>query len=456
MESLPTSFWLLSGSLLAVLAACAALIAREPRRGAVATAVFAALANAYLLKNKFAAGGGPSTCNVNAVVNCDVVNSSAASEMFGIPITVFGLAFYLGLAIAGLQAGPTPRTTAEPERARFDQINVLFAIVNLIFSAYLAYQSKLIGAVCLVCVSIYLANVLLLGSGILALRRQSLGPLEEPGGVPVSREFGTITAVFLVVTLVLGAVWNQRPRTLDALTQATQPAPAPAPTQQGEAPAPQPAPVAPPADALARIYHQPRGPVESSGKEPTLGAPGAKYTLLEFADYGCPHCAMTSKLLHPLVERNPDLQLRFRVFPLTGACNPALQHDAGPERCYAALAAECAGRQGKFWEMSALLFANQPNFSYPDLSFMAKQVGLDVAKWDACLDDPSAMAVVQADAIAGAKAGIQGTPTFFLLGAQGSDWIEVSGGIDAVDQILATARAGNLPAAPPAPPPDEH
>ncbi len=131
------------------------------------------------------------------------------------------------------------------------------------------------------------------------------------------------------------------------------------------------------------------------------------------------------------------------------------QHDAGPDRCYAALAAECAGRQGKFWEMSALLFANQPNFAYNDLSFMAKQLGLDVAKWDACLDDPAAMARVQADAIAGAKAGIHGTPTFFLLGAQGSDWIEVSGGIEAVEQILVTSRAGNLPPAPP-PPPDEH
>ncbi len=453
MESLPTSFFVLAGLLLGLLAACAAVIAREPRRGAVVTAIFAALANAYLLKNKFAAGGGPSICNVNEVVNCDVVNASAASEMFGVPITVFGLAFYTGLAIAGIQAGATPRE-GEPERARFDQLNVLFAVVNLVFSAWLAYQSKLIGAVCLVCVSIYLANVLLLASGWLALRRQSLSPLEEPAGIPLSREMGTITAFFLVITVTLATVWAQRPRTLDALTQRP-PAPAPAPTQAGQVPAPPPAPVAPPPDALARIYHQPRGPVTSSGTEPMLGNPNAKYTLLEFADYGCPHCAMTSKLLHPLVEKNPDLQLRFRVFPLTAACNPALQNDSGPDRCYAALAAECAGRQGKFWEMSALLFANQPNFAYSDLGFMAKQIGLDVPKWDACLDDPAAMARVQADAIAGAKAGIHGTPTFFLLGAQGTDWIEVSGGIEAVEQILVTSRAGNLPLAPPAPP-DEH
>ena len=172
MDSLPTSFFALAGLLLGLLAACAAVIAREPRRGAVLTAIFAALANAYLLKNKFAAGGGPSICNVNTVVNCDVVNASAASEMFGVPITVFGLAFYAGLAIAGILAGATPRE-AEPERARFDQLNVLFAVVNLVFSAYLAYQSKLIGAVCLVCVSIYLANVLLLASGWLALRHRA-------------------------------------------------------------------------------------------------------------------------------------------------------------------------------------------------------------------------------------------------------------------------------------------
>lgn len=432
---------------LAALIACAAVIVYDPRRGAFATAVVCAVANAYLLQAKCAATG-QSVCNVNSVVNCDVVNSSAASMMFGLPITLFGVGFYVGLAIAAAFAGPTPREPGRMEDARFDQVNAAFAIFNLAYSAWLAYQSSLLGAVCIVCISIYAGNALLLWSAVAALRRQAVGPLEAPGGIPTSAPFAVIAAVFAAFLLMGGPAWRQCEVKLD-LTALVAPNPAPL-----EAPAPGKAPV-PDALDVSALYHLPRGTVTTTGQEPRRGSTDPKYILLEFADFGCPHCALASRDLDEMVLREKDLQIRFRVFPLTGACNPAIPQDAGPERCFAAMSAWCAGQQGKYFEMSHLLFANQPAFAPADLTIMAEQVGLDMPRWGECMQDPAASTAIQTDALAGAQAAIHGTPSFFLLGTHGEQFIEVPR-LEVVPQLLAAHRAGTpLPPPPPAPP-DEH
>jgi len=432
--------------LLAALLLCAAAIAHDPRRGAFLTAVVCALSNAYLLQAKCAATG-TSVCNVNSVVNCDIVNSSAASMMFGLPITLFGLAFYIGLAIAAAFAGPTPTGPGRVEDARFDQLNTLFAAFNVLYSLYLAYQSSLIGAICIVCITIYIGNALLLWSGIAALRRQDLSPLEEPGGLLTSSPLVLIAGAFALGIFVGSPAWGRCEVKIDT-TALTAPRPAPTPTSGAPLPEPQPSDV-------SALYHLPRGLVTTTGQEPRKGSADPKYVLLEFADFGCPHCALASRDLEEMLVREKDLQLRFRVFPLTGACNPAIPQDAGPERCFAALAAFCAGQQGKYFEMSHLLFANQPAFAPGDLTIMAEQVGLDMTRWGECMQDPAASAAIQADAIAGATAEIHGTPSFFLLGTHGDQFVEVPH-LEVVPQLLAAHRAGTLLPPPPPAPPDVH
>ncbi len=429
----------------------AALIAKDPRRGALLTAVVCALANAYLLRAKCSATGS-SICNVSEVINCDLVNSSAASMAFGLPITLLGLGFYSGLAIAAALAGPTPTGAGTTEGARFDQVNAIFALINLAYSAWLAWQSSLIGAVCLVCIVIYLGNVLLLWSAVRALRLQAIGPLEAAAGLPTSGPFAAIATTFLVITLIGSSAWKRCAVEID-LSAIT--APAPAPPLPGEAPSPA-VPAPRPESDVAALYHLPRGLVTTTGEEPRKGSVDPKYVLLEFADFGCPHCALASQEIEGALAREKDLQLRFRVFPLTASCNPVLEHDSGPERCFAAMAAFCGGQQGKYFEMSHLLFANQPQFAPADLTRMAQQVGLDLGRWEECMQSPAASAAIQADAIAGAQAQIQGTPSFFLLGTHGDQWVEVPM-LEVVPQLLAAHRQGlALPPPPPAPPPDQH
>jgi protein-disulfide isomerase len=77
-------------------------------------------------------------------------------------------------------------------------------------------------------------------------------------------------------------------------------------------------------------------------------------------------------------------------------------------------AAHCAGEQGKYWEMHSKLFANQKAMGPKDFSDHAHALRLDVAKFDRCLDSKKYSAKVRASIADGQKAGVQGTPTFFL------------------------------------------
>lgn len=413
----------LIAGLLAALFACAACTAANPRWGILATSALAFGANAYLFGRKLEGAAGPSACNVSEVLNCDAVNTSAASELFGLPVTLYGMGLYAGLVLV---------TMYNPQRTpRLFQVTGLFAIPALAFSAYLAWESKKLGAFCAVCATIYVANAILMGAAWLGLRGQRRTLSEDLGGALGSTSLLTIVASFLVVVVVGAGRWQQVNAPLGS-----------AETGRG---AGDPA-------ALQALYNTPVGAVQLDGTEPVLGNPSAPYMIVEWADFGCPHCARAAEELHQLVRAYP-VQVRFKVFPLTAACNPALEHDGGPERCRAALAAECAHRQGRFEDFTRVLFKNQAYMSDADLSFMANQVGLDVTAWSACMAEPSVLDGVVADAMAGAKAGVRGTPAMFLMGTHGDQYVEVPLGPAAVARLIEAHEAGS-PLPPPGPPPE--
>ena len=210
---------------------------------------------------------------------------------------------------------------------------------------------------------------------------------------------------------------------------------------------PQPAAPAVPKGALyAQFFARPRGIVEFDGTEPILGDPEAPYIVLEWADFGCPHCAIAAEELHELVEQRPDVQVRFRVFPLTSQCNGGVLSDRGPERCLAAVAAECAHQQSQAWEYMHLMFQGH-RLSMPDLDRYANTLGLDPTKFASCMVDPRSTTGVTDDVVAGVDAGIDGTPSIFLKGTHGEDWVAITWGVDALRQVIAAHAAGiELPA----------
>ena len=147
----------------------------------------------------------------------------------------------------------------------------------------------------------------------------------------------------------------------------------------------------------------------STEGSPFKGDKNSKLTLIEFSDYQCPFCGRHFRQTMPLIDRDyvktGKLKYVFRDFPIEAIHPLAFKaHEA----------AHCAGEQRKYWEMHDRLFANQKALNPKDLSRHAKALGLDLSNFRQCLGSGKYAKKIRKDMAEGVKAGVKGTPTFFL------------------------------------------
>ncbi len=139
-----------------------------------------------------------------------------------------------------------------------------------------------------------------------------------------------------------------------------------------------------------------------------LGPPDTEFTLVEYGDFECPYCRDAAPVIDDVRARLGDrLRFVFRHFPL---------HELHPHAIAAALAAEMAGIDGRFWEMHGSLFTpGPPRLSQPDLREHASSVGVRPERvvWPATqlVEDR-----VEAGFNAAVRSGVRGTPTLFVNG----------------------------------------
>ncbi|TLM66630.1 MAG: DsbA family protein [Deltaproteobacteria bacterium] len=140
---------------------------------------------------------------------------------------------------------------------------------------------------------------------------------------------------------------------------------------------------------------------------PVKGAVEAPVTLTVFSDFQCPYCARLVPFLDEILAKNPDkVRVVFKQFPLR------MHTMAQP----AALASLAAREQGKFWPMHDLLFANHNQLSEDRIRALAKEAGLDLARFDRDRNAQKLRDEVLRDQGLGQQAGVQGTPAIFLNG----------------------------------------
>jgi protein-disulfide isomerase len=138
------------------------------------------------------------------------------------------------------------------------------------------------------------------------------------------------------------------------------------------------------------------------------GDPNAVITLVEYADYQCPFCAEAYEVFKDIKERFGDnLCFVLRHFPLSAIHSHALK---------AAEAAEAAGMQGKFWEMSDLIFKRQKFLNDSDLLADANMLELNMEEFEKDLLGHAYLRRVQKDLQSGMNSGVQTTPTVFING----------------------------------------
>jgi len=177
---------------------------------------------------------------------------------------------------------------------------------------------------------------------------------------------------------------------------------------------------------LEVLLPAPRFTVAAEG--PSKGPEKAPVTIVEFSDFECPYCARGEASIREVLRAyEGKVRVVYRDFPLP-------MH---PHAQKAAEAAHCAGDQGKYWEMHEKLFASQQALEADDLSGHARALGLDGAKFAACLDSGAKAGLVEASVQAGKGVGVTGTPAFFVNGLRLSGAQPFSEFKALIDQELA-------------------
>lgn len=429
--ALPLPAWAASGSgsdatlvivsLAALIGVSGVLLVVRRTWGLVASALAGMIVAGWLaVQHQRAEAGFVSACNISDTWNCDIVNTSQYSEIGGISIALLGLGYFAAIAFLAIRhaLGRAPHAVGPI---------VALAALAVAYDAFLAWAMLGLGSYCILCITTWILNVLLLVAGILALRAQPVpfGQLVVAG----VKESGDYAGIVGLAAVVLGGM----------AIRGAGPAPVVSPAEGGDV------------AALAQFLEQPAGQVLLDGTEPVYGDPGAKYTLVEFADYECPHCALMAKELKEFLAQNKDVKLLFKHYPLAPSCNRYAPGGRHVDACNAAAAAECARLQGRFWELSGAMFENQQYLGKDDIRFMAQQQQLDLTAFEACMGDPATANAVLADVDAGGAAQIDGTPSIFAKGLYGDQWVKITGGGDAMNAIFAAARAGT-PLPQPGPP----
>jgi protein-disulfide isomerase len=151
----------------------------------------------------------------------------------------------------------------------------------------------------------------------------------------------------------------------------------------------------------------PESVVLDLGNNPFKGQKTAPLTMVEFTDYQCPFCGRYARDTYAQIDKE---------YVATGKIKYVLLdlplESIHPFAFKAAAAATCAGEQGKYWEMHDRLFANQQTLD--SWTAHAEAVGLDVARFETCLNSDKTAADIRRDMTQAQIAGVTGTPGFFL------------------------------------------
>ena len=158
------------------------------------------------------------------------------------------------------------------------------------------------------------------------------------------------------------------------------------------------------------------------------GPAGAPVTLLEYGDFECADC----RALYPVIEKvfaanQWRMRMAFRHFPFESLHPHAMQ---------AALAAEAAGRQGKFWEMHARLYEGDGRLAPEDLLRYAHQLRLDMERFRSDMADADLAKRIRQGKLQAVRSGAGRVPTIFLNGTRYDGPADFDSLVNAVDELI--------------------
>lgn len=330
--------------------------------------------------------GVSQVCHALASQGCNVTGGRFG-DLLGVPVATIGMA---GAAATAFAAAMAYLRRREPYDA-WRSAAYLLGIASIAASVLMAVFSTIERSYCPFCLMWYGLNF-----GIVASGRALVGVTQDRDlRSLVSDTLGapSLPLVAVFALSLAGGLWGSHQRRNELLGEREL--------------------------ALRQIVEevraQGRTEIDLAGL-PSKGPEDAEVTIVEVADFECPFCKKVwDNVADFRAKSDKSIRTVFIHYPLDKTCNPGVQgmHQMA---CGAARAAECARREGKFWEMGDLMFAGQPALERDDLVGYAGELGLDEAKFEACLDDPEIDTELKKSIARAILLDVSATPTFYVNG----------------------------------------
>lgn len=377
---------------------------------AVGVLILTILLHMYLTKQYYGLKFGQaeaSICNINATFNCDTASASKYSNIFGIPMALLGALLNIFL-LALLLFQKFSFVHDVPRLSRYTAWMSLFiAGVSVVMAAFSTFS---LGTYCVFCISAYvfsfIAAFCIFTSKQGGLFSNLVGDIKSLFGEYKSTLVGILFVPVLAYVINDMAFENSPLKNIDRVAQ----------------------------EEVIRWNQAPEnkfdlnvGLVKKSKNQPP------KMTMVEFADFRCPHCKHAAPTLHAFASAHPDVEFIFKSYPLDGTCNPAMQGGGDGISCELAFITFCAERMAqKGWETHNYIFERQEEvvrMSRLDdfRGELTKTIGLNKEELEKCIKSEDIFKLIQGMSQEGESAKLRGTPSVFVNGRylQGAHYLPI-------------------------------
>lgn len=361
--------------------------------------------HAYLA-NKFfslqtATSSGDSVCNFGGVFNCDAVNTSSYAKLLGYPVAAWGFAAHIVFLFAQIMVA-----MRQDAKDHWADITVYLSTLIAGTSIFMGFISLTqLTSICLFCVAAYVLSFL----NILFLSLSNISYISSLKNIKnvLTEKMSWFSALAIpLIAIIISSAWGGPQNTSETRGLV---------------------------DDRLRAWNASPKVSFDQGLGLRLGASpeNTKMTIVEFADFRCPHCKHAAPSVKAFVQSRKDVALIFKTYPLDGTCNndPGFNGQGDGISCRLAFAVMCAeSTEQKGWKVFDSIFNDQELYrqlrSIDEVDQELCKSGIsDCDKFKACMNEEGTKVMIQKMAQEGTQAGLKGTPTFYvndklLTGAQ--------------------------------------
>lgn len=332
-----------------------------------------------------------SFCSINDLVDCDGVAKTTASQFLGIPLAYWGMFFYLFvlmlLFVDKLKNIKFLNFLSVFKRP-MSYISAL-GLISFAVSVYLAFDSVFIlHKICILCFFTYILNTLI---ALIATDFENGGFIKSVKDSFVDFIAGVKEyTLHFIIALLVGITF---------LTYTTMANPF--------------TPQVKKLKSIKTFLKMEVNPYAVSGNN--LGNPDAPIRVQLYSDFACPMCFAYNIMIHKAVKELGNVYIEPHNLPLDRECNKYLRKQVHKNGCRYAKYAVAAKNQGKYWDMSTLLFEHHPKNDEEAVQ-LAKKIGLNIDKFKQDIQSKETMKKITDDIDYAVSQGVVATPTIVIDG----------------------------------------